>query len=375
MATSNLFKPLQIGKLKLENRLVLAPLTRLRADANHVPLPIVSEYYAQRASSPGTLLITEATFIAPEAGGYDNPPGIWSKEQIESWKNVTKSVHEKKSFIFLQLWALGRVASIEVLKKELGENAKVVGPSKIPISNGESPMPLTEEEIQNYIGYYRQAAINAIEAGFDGVELHAANGYLIDQFIQEVTNDRTDSWGGSIEKRARFAIDVTKAVVEAIGPEKTGIRISPFSNFQEMGVKEPKPQFLYLAQELKKLNIAYLHVVCSRVNGVIDQEETEKLDFLIDIWADKNPILIAGGFTTASAKQAVDVEYPDKNIAVVFGRYFISNPDLVFRIRHGIELAPYDRSTFYLPLQEKGYTTYPFSKEYLAQLSKDNGAN
>ncbi|KAI6249467.1 Chanoclavine-I aldehyde reductase fgaOx3 [Erysiphe necator] len=375
MTTSNLFKPLQIGNLKLQNRLVMAPLTRFRADAKHVPLPFVSEYYVQRSSSPGTLLISEATIIAPEAGGYDNVPGIWSKDQIDSWKNVTKAVHDKECFIFLQLWALGRVGSLEVLKKELGENAKLVGPSKIGVSGGPSPTPLTEEEIQNYIGFYAQAAKNAIEAGFDGVEIHAAHGYLIDQFTQEVSNDRTDSWGGSIEKRAKFAIEVTKAVVEAIGAEKTGIRISPFSNFQGMGVKEPKPLFSYLVQELKKLNITYLHAVCSRVSGIIDQEEGEKLDFLINIWGDQNPFLIAGGFTPASAMEASDQEYPDKNLAVVFGRYFISNPDLVFRIRHGIDLTPYDRSTFYLPEQKNGYITYPYSKEYQAQLDKDINSN
>ncbi|RKF54700.1 Chanoclavine-I aldehyde reductase easA [Erysiphe neolycopersici] len=329
--TSRLSKPLQIGKLKLENRLVLAHLTRFRADDNHVPLPIFRDYYAYRASSPGTLLITEATFIAPEAGGYDNAPGIWSKEQIKSWKDVTKAVHDKKCFIFLQLWALGRVASLEVLKKELGENAKVVGPSNIAKSKGgDTPTPLTEEEIQNYIGYYRQAAINAIEAGFDGVEIHAAHGYLIDQFIQEVTNDRTDSWGGSIE----FAIDVTKAVVEAIGPEKTGIKISPFSDFHGMRVRELHPQFSYLAQELKKLNIAYLHAECSRIYGTFFDEKSQKLDFLIDIWGNKNPFLMAGNFSTDSAKKAVDVEYPFQNIAVVFGT-LSSNSDLDSRIRHG----------------------------------------
>ncbi|KAH7397996.1 NADPH dehydrogenase [Cadophora sp. MPI-SDFR-AT-0126] len=370
MSSSNLFKPLKLGNVELKNRIVLAPLTRFRADDAHVPLPFVPEYYAQRASVPGTLLITEATFIAPKAGGYGNAPGIWSEAQIASWKKVTEAVHEKGSSIYLQLWALGRAADPSQLKKELGPDAEVKSSGNIGFEGGATPTPLTEEEIQEYIGLYAQAAKNAIEAGFDGVEIHGANGYLVDQFLQDTANNRTDSWGGSVEKRARFGIEVAEAVVEAVGAERTGIRLSPFSSFQGMRMADPEPQFSYFAQELKKLKLAYIHVVESRINGNVDVEPTEKIDFLLDIWDNQSPVLVAGGFRQDSAKRAVDEEYKDKNVLIVFGRYFISNPDLVFRIEKGIEFTPYDREKFYNKGQKEGYITWPFSKEFEAQASK-----
>lgn len=370
MSSSNLFKPLKLGRLELQNRVVLAPLTRFRADDSHVPLPFVGEYYAQRGSTPGTLLISEATFIAPQAGGYGNAPGIYSAAQIESWKNVTTEVHAKGSFIYLQLWALGRAADAGQLKKELGEDAKVMSASDIPFEGGAKPTALTEEEIREYIQLYAQAAKNAIEAGFDGVEVHGANGYLIDQFLQDKSNNRTDSWGGSVENRARFGIEVTKAVVEAVGADRTGIRLSPFSEFQGMKMADPVPQFTYYAQELKKLKLAYIHVVESRISGNADVEETEKIDFLVKIWANQSPVLIAGGFKPDSAKRAIDEEYTGTDVLVVFGRYFISNPDLVFRLKEGIEFTEYDRTKFYNKGQREGYTTYPFSKEFESQSAK-----
>lgn len=369
-STSNLFKPLKFGNVELQNRIAMAPLTRFRASDEHVPLPMVAEYYAQRASTPGTVLISEAVFITQRAGGFPNAPGIYNQAQIDSWKVVTSAVHEKKSFIYLQLWALGRAADPTTLKKELGEDAKVVSASNIPFEGGATPTALTEAEIQEYIRDYAQAAKNAVEAGFDGVEIHGANGYLIDQFTQDKSNDRTDAWGGSIEKRAAFAIAVTKAVVAAIGADKTGIRLSPYSPFQGMKMDEPIPQFTYLANELKKLNLAFLHLVESRISGNADCETTEKIDFLIDLWNNQSPILLAGGFKRDSAYRAVDEEYTDKNIIIVFGRYFITNPDLVFRVKEGIEFTPYDRENFYNAKEAKGYTSYAFSKEFLAQQAK-----
>jgi NADPH2 dehydrogenase len=329
--------------------------------------------YAQRASSPGTLLITEATFIALQAGGYSNVPGIWSQAQIDSWKNVTEAVHAKGSFIYLQLWALGRAADLVELKKDVGPDAKIVSASDLNFDGRQGhpkPTPLTEEEIKEYIGLYAQAAKNAVEAGFDGVEIHGANGYLIDQFLQDVSNVRTDAWGGSIEKRARFGIEVAKAVVEAVGAERTGIRMSPFSKFQGMKMADPKPQFSYFVGELKKLKLAYIHVVESRIAGNTDVEQTEKVDFLVDLWNNQSPVLIAGGFKPASAKKTVDEEYKNRDIAIVFGRYFISNPDLVFRVKEGIDFAPYDREKFYNKKQVDGYTTWKFSKEFEAQEAK-----
>lgn len=364
--TSNLFKPLRLGRSELSNRVALAPLTRFRADDDHVPMQsLVPEYYAQRASVPGTLLITEATFIAPQAAGYALAPGIWSQAQIDGWKQVTKAVHDKKSLIFMQLWALGRASHLEGLKKVAGPDAKVVSASDIPLEGGEKPTPLTEDEIRWYIEQFAQAAKNAIEAGFDGVEIHGANGYLVDQFIQDVSNQRTDRWGGSIENRARFALEVVKAVSEAVGSDRTAIRLSPFSDFQSMRMADPEPQFSYLVRELKKYNLAYIHLVESRVSGNADIEATEKINFLVDIWDNQSPVLLAGGFRPASAVTAVDEEFPNRDIIVVFGRFFISNPDLVFRLQKGIELTGYDRGTFYNPGKPDGYITYPFSKEYV----------
>jgi len=370
MSQSNLFKPLKIGHLQLQNRVVLAPLTRFRADDAHVPLPFVADYYAQRGSVPGTLLISEASFIAPQAGGFPNAPGIWNEEQIKSWKHVTDAVHAKGSFIFLQLWALGRAANADVLKAELGPDAQVKSSSDVPISGeGQAvPTPLTEAEIHEYIGLYAQAAKNSIAAGFDGVEIHGANGYLVDQFTQDNANKRTDKWGGSVENRARFGIEVAKAVVNAVGAEKTGIRLSPYSPFQDMKMVDPVPQFTYLSEELKKLKLAYVHVVESRVHGASDAENPteESLDFLVNLWGKTSPVLLAGGFKPDTAKAAADSVYKDKDIAIVFGRYFISNPDLVFRIKEGIPLEPYDRNKFYNAKSEEGYITYPFSKEFEA---------
>jgi NADPH2 dehydrogenase len=370
-SSSKLFKPMRIGRFEVSNRIVLAPLTRFRADDSHVPLPFVADYYAQRASYPGTLLVTEATFISPEGGGYSNVPGIYNTAQIKAWKKVTDAVHAKKSFIALQLWAVGRTATLKVLKEELGENAKVVAPSDIPMAGGSVPTPLTEEEIWEYIGYYKQAAKNAIEAGFDMIELHGANGYIIDQFTQDVSNQRTDAWGGSVEKRARFAVEVTKAVVEAVGADRTGIRISPYSTFKSMQMKNPEPQFAYLAEELKKLDIAYLHIIESRVvEPDPENRDVGNVDFLLDIWGSTSPVLLASGYSPNGAYKAVDQKHKGQDIAIVFGRYFISNPDLVFRIRENLSLTPYDRSTFYNRKEQRGYITWEFSKEWEAQGQK-----
>jgi NADPH2 dehydrogenase len=243
------------------------------------------------------------------------------------------------------------------LKAEYGPNAKVVSSGDIAFEGGAKPTPLTEAEIKEYIGYYAQAAKNAVAAGFDGVEIHSANGYLVDQFLQDVCNNRTDSWGGSVENRARFGIEVAKAVVAAVGAERTGIRVSPFSEFQGMRMADPRPQFSYYAEELRKLKLAYFHVVESRIAGNADVEQTDNVHFLVDAWS-------------ASAKSAVDEDYRGKDVAIVFGRYFISNPDLVFRLKEGIEFTPYDREKFYNKKQEDGYTTYKFSKEWEAQTAK-----
>lgn len=366
-ANSRLFESLQVGQMKLSNRLAMAPLTRFRANDEHEHQDIAAEYYAQRAAPvPGTLLISEATPVSARLGNYGNVPGIYTPEQIKAWKKVTDAVHDKGSFIYLQLWGLGRTADPAALKKET--DLPVKSSSATPMAEG-SPTPeaMTEEEIWGAVEDYASGAKNAIEAGFDGVEIHGANGYLIDQFTQDTCNKRTDNWGGSVENRSRFGLEVTKAVVEAVGADKVGIRLSPFSSFQGMKMEDPVPQFTNLIEGLKKFKLAYLHVVESRITGNADIESTEKIDFALDIWGNTSPVLIAGGFKPDSAKEAVDKQYKDKDVIIVFGRYFISTPDLVYRIREGLDLTPYDRDTFYLPKQAKGYTDQPYSAEYRKQ--------
>ena len=347
----------------------MAPLTRYRADNDHVPLHFVKEYYEQRGSVPGTLLVTEATFISTQAGGYANVPGIHNAAQIKAWKEVTDAVHAKGSFIYCQLWALGRAAKPEVINSE---GFDFVSSSAVPMKEGlPVPRALTEEEIRQYIKDYAHAAKSAIEAGFDGVEIHGANGYLVDQFTQDTSNKRTDSWGGSVENRARFAIEVSKAVVEAVGSDRTAIRLSPFNDFQGMKMKDPRPQFSYIVSALKDLRLAYIHLVESRF------DDNEKLDFLTEIWGKTSPILIAGALTRDAGGQTLPAQsshptkanlvvekYPNNDVVAVYGRYFIANPDLVFRIKKGLALREYDRSTFYKAMSRDGYTDLPFSEEF-----------
>ncbi|KAF2139790.1 uncharacterized protein K452DRAFT_352149 [Aplosporella prunicola CBS 121167] len=364
---SNLFKPLKIAAGELKHRVVMAPLTRFRGDENGVLLPIAIEYYTQRSCVPGTLILSEATPVSERFGGVPHAPGIWTDAQIQRWKEVTDAVHANGCFMFCQLWAPGRAADPATLAKQ---GFPLVSSSAEPMADG-APVPkeMTEEEIQICISDFVKAAKNAIAAGFDGVEIHGANGYLVDQFTQDNCNKRSDRWGGSVENRARFAIETAKAVAEAVGAERLGMRLSPWSVFQGMKMKDPLPQFSYLIKELKKLKLGHLHVVESRVTNSEDIEKVEGIEFALDIWDNQSPVFVAGGFKPDSAKKAVDEEYKDKNIAVVFGRYFISTPDLVFRIQNGISPNQYDRSTFYLPMAEQGYLDYPFSEEFKSQKS------
>ena len=368
---SKLFQPLKVGPITLSHRIILPPMTRIRANAAHVPQPSAIEYYTQRASTPGTLLITEGTYISPETGGMPFVPGIYNQEQIDAWKPVTASVHEKGCYIYLQLWTLGRAANPQVLEGELGVGTKVKAPSAIAYEGGVVPEELTEEEIWKCIKDHRQAALNAIEADFDGVEVHGACGYLPDQFLQDVSNQRTDGWGGSVEKRARFGLEVAKAIADAVGAERTGFRMSPLGTFQGMRMEEGKfqAQFSYFTQELKKLNLAYIHLVTARTDGAPEDMDPEKMKFMLDTWGKTSPVFLAGGFNPEMAYRIVDEELKDREVAVAFGRYFTSNPDLVFRVKEKISLAPYERSIFFSNDQVVGYTDYPFSKEFEAQKS------
>ncbi|OJJ03876.1 hypothetical protein ASPVEDRAFT_85300 [Aspergillus versicolor CBS 583.65] len=362
---SKLFAPIRVGRMDLCNRLTMAPMTRLRADDAHVPLPMVTEYYAQRASTPGTLLIAEGTFISPQAGGMANVPGIYNDAQMTAWKEVTAAVHEKGCYIYLQLWALGRVARPDLLQAAGGFSV-VSSSETIPPKRTAVPHALSEAEIEDWIKAYAQGARNAIAAGFDGVEIHAANGYLIDQFIQDTCNKRTDRWGGSVENRARFAVEVTRAVVDAVGADRTGIRFSPWSTFQGMRMDNPVPTFRYLAEQMRALNLAYTHLVESRISADEDVDATDKLDFFLSAYGNSSPVVVAGGYTSASAYDAVEVKYKGYDVMIGFGRPYVSNPDLPFRVQKGVPLVPYRRDSFYVPKEPCGYIDYQFSAEFEA---------
>ncbi|KAJ4424863.1 hypothetical protein N0V82_000366 [Gnomoniopsis sp. IMI 355080] len=386
---TKLFTPFKVGSTELEHRVVMAPLTRFRADDDHVPTEPMVRQYAQRAVVPGTLLITEATYISHKAGGYPNIPGLYTDKQLAAWKKVTDAVHAKGSKIYVQLWYLGRAAypdpvgsggAIPDDKFDYEHDFVSASPIKM-YPEGPTPRAMTEEEIVQTISDYATAAKNAVEkAGFDGVEIHGAHGYLIDQFTQDKSNQRTDQWGGSIENRARFAIEVTKAVIKAVGAERTGIRLSPWAHFQGMRMADPIPQFSYLIHQLRSLDLAYLHLVEPRVSGVVDRDpENETLNFALQSWGRDKPVLIAGGFTTETAIEAVEKKYHDHPVAIVFGRRFISTPDLVYRVKKGLPFNDYDRNTFYINQKaghkiEPGYIDYPYSEEYIKEFGKPDVA-
>lgn len=361
-AQSRLFKPLKIGDMEIQHRIGMAPLTRLRASDDRVPTPLMKEYYGQRSAVPGTLIISEGTFISATCGGFPRAPGIWRDDQITAWKTITDEVHSHDCFIFCQLFAMGRAADVELAREE---GHPIVAPSAIPMEEGAAvPGAMTIEEIQQTIRDFVDASKNALQAGFDGVEIHGANGYLLDQFIQEVSNKRQDDYGGNVENRSRLLDEVIRAVAEAIGPKRVGLRLSPWSTFQGMRMDDPIPQFTDVIKKARQADIAYLHLVESRISGASDYDAHDRLDFAYDLW--NGPLLVAGGYTPQEAQRLVDEKYPNKDFVVIFGRFFISNPDLVYRVREGLKLSPYNRETFYVFQSAVGYLDYPLSEEYRA---------
>lgn len=357
---SNLFAPAKLGRASLSHRIVMAPMTRRRATTDFVPTPLMVEYYAQRASVPGTLLISEATAISPRSGSPPNTPGIWSDPQIDAWKEVTTGVHARGSFIYMQLWVVGRAIRIGALE----QGAEAISSGDVPVGpDSPVPRPLREEELQDVIGDFREAAKKAILAGFDGVELHGANGYLLDQFTQDVSNNRTDHWGGSIENRSRFPLAVAGAVADAIGPDRVGYRISPWSRHHGMRMADPVPQFSHLVSRLRKLRLSYLHVIESRVQGPMDvhsDPSAESVQFAAEIWGETSPIIFAGGYNAHSARQKADEEAEkDRQGLVAFGRTFLSNPDLPTRIQRLLPVTKYIRDLFYEVGKAEGYVDYP----------------
>lgn len=353
-----LFSPTTLAGLKLKNRFVMAPMTRSRAVENNAPNALVAEYYAQRSGAG--MIVTEGTSPSPNGLGYARIPGLYSQAQIEGWKLVTKAVHEKGSTIFVQLMHTGRVGH----EANLPAGAKVLAPSAVTcpgqmwtdakgMLDHTPPQAMTEAEVLSTIAEYVQAAKNAIAAGFDGVELHAANGYLMEQFLHPVTNVRTDGWGGSAENRNRFVLEVAKQTAAAIGKEKVGIRVSPHGAFNGTGPFEGvDAQHVALASGLSALGLAYLHVVDHSSMGAPKVPDELKAALRA---AFQGAYVLSGGYDRARAEADLAAKKGD---LVAFGRAFLANPDLVERMQKDAPLAPPDMGSFYTP-GPKGYTDYP----------------
>ncbi|KAK2425702.1 12-oxophytodienoate reductase 1 [Trifolium repens] len=358
-----LLTPYQMGKFSLAHRVVLAPLTRQRSYGN-VPQPHAILYYSQRATgSNGGLLITEATGVSDTAQGYPDTPGIWTKEQVEAWKPIVDAVHAKGATFFCQIWHVGRVsdtvyqpngqAPISSTDKPLTPQIRSNG---IDVAKFTPPRRLRTDEIPNLVNDFRLAARNAIEAGFDGVEIHGAHGYILEQFMKDKVNDRTDEYGGSLENRCRFALEVVEAVVNEIGAERVGIRLSPFAEYAECGDSNPKELGLYMVNALNKYNILYCHMVEPRMKTV--NEKIECPHSLVPMRkAFHGTFMVAGGYDRHDGNNAIAENRAD---LVVYGRLFLANPDLPKRFALDAPLNKYNRETFYISDPVLGYTDYPF---------------
>ncbi|MCG6117885.1 MAG: alkene reductase [Aquimonas sp.] len=358
MNIPTLFAPFKSGALDLANRLVMAPLTRNRAGPGQVPTDDTVTYYRQRASAG--LIITEASQISPMGQGYLDTPGIHSPEQIAAWKRVTEAVHAEGGRIFIQLWHVGRISHSSLLPG----GAAPVAPSAITANSKtftaegfvdvSAPRAMSVEDIQATVADYAQAARNAIEAGFDGVEVHAANGYLIDQFLRESSNHREDAYGGGIENRTRFLAEVMDAIVAAIGAERVGVRFSPVSPFNDVSDSNPQALFEHAIERIDHHPLAYVHVIEGATGG--DREIDPGFDFAALRAKFKGAWMVNNGYDHALAEARLAAGAAD---LFCLGRPFISNPDLVRRLREGRELNPLDGSTLYGGGAE-GYTDYPF---------------
>jgi N-ethylmaleimide reductase len=354
-STSNLLSKTKLGNITLSNRVVMAPMTRCRA-INNIPGDLIAEYYEQRSSAG--LLITEGTAPSLHGLGYARIPGIYSQAQIDGWKKVTDAVHAKDGKIFLQIMHTGRVSH----SVNMPEGAKILAPSRVNadgdmwtdalgMQKTEEPSEMTAEEIRESIGEFVQSARNAITAGFDGIEFHAANGYLFEQFLNPHSNQRTDSYGGSIVKRARFLLEVVKESGEAIGFDRIGVRLSPYNTYNSMvPYDETSETYQYLATELNKLNIVYLHLVAHAPRGT--EEGRELLKSIRSTF--KNAIILNGGYTKETAGEAISNNEAD---LISFGSSFIANPDLLYRIKQNIGWATPDATTFFTA-DEKGFVDY-----------------
>ncbi len=356
MTASKLFEPYKLGAITLSNRTVMAPLTRNRAVDGFVPNPLAVEYYGQRASAG--LLITEASQVSQQGQGYQDTPGLYSKEQVAGWRKVTDRVHERGGHIYLQLWHVGRIShttlqpngGAPVAPSAVRANGKTfVGGAFADVSE---PRALALDEIPGIIDSFKRGAANAIAAGFDGVEIHGANGYLLDQFAKDGTNKRSDAYGGSIENRARLMLEVAKAVADEVGAERTGIRISPVTPANDISDSNPQPLFDHIVDGLNALKLIYIHVIEGATGGPRD---VAPFDYASLRKRFSGTYIANNGYDLALANKVLAANEAD---LIAFGKLFISNPDLVERLKRGGELNTPDKATFYGG-GAKGYTDYP----------------
>ncbi|WP_410217274.1 alkene reductase [Paracoccus sp. (in: a-proteobacteria)] len=353
----SMFKPLSLGAVTLKNRIVMAPLTRSRAGEARVPNEMMVEYYAQRSGAG--MILSEATSVTPMGVGYEATPGIWNEEQVAGWAEVTRAVHERDGLIFLQLWHVGRISDPQLLDGQTpvapsaiqpGGHVSLLRPKRPYVT----PRALETDEIADIIEAYRKGAENARHAGFDGVEIHAANGYLIDQFLQHRSNTRTDQYGGSIESRGRLLEEIVDAVISVWGADRVGVHLAPRGDSHDMGDSDPRALFTHVARQMGRRGVAFL---CLREYPAADSLMGDIRD------AFGGHVIANEGLTVETAKALLDDGRAD---AVAFGRDFIATPDLPERVRRGLPLNEQDPATFYQG-GAKGYVDYPFATGLAAE--------
>ncbi len=351
--------PIKVGPYTLSNRVFMAPLTRMRAP-DGVPTDIMATYYAQRSCAG--LIISEASPVCPMGVGYPNVPGIFNTQHIQGWKKITAAVHQKNGRIFLQLWHVGRISHPDFHEGELPVAPSALTPKGEAVTPTGmkpfvTPRALETEEIPGIVKTYGQAAQNAVSAGFDGVEIHGANGYLLDQFFRDGTNRREDAYGGSVEKRARLMLDVIHEVIQAVGSERVGLRLSPSGAFNDMRDSDPTGHFQYLLAQLSPLNLAYLHIVDALEGDIRHGAKSVGLDVLREAYS--GTMVVCGGYDKEKGERTLSKGLAD---AVAYGQLFIANPDLPDRFQIDAPLNEPDPSTFYGG-GEAGYTDYPALRE------------
>ncbi|NIE80504.1 alkene reductase [Asaia sp. As-1742] len=357
---TTLFDPIQLGAIDAKNRILMSPLTRGRGTREHVPTPVMAEYYAQRASAG--LIISEATGISREGLGWPYAPGIWSQEQVEAWKPITRAVHDKGGKIVVQLWHMGRMVHSSVTGQQPVSSSPTSAPAPLHTYDGkqepEQARALTKADITRILGEYEVAARNAIAAGFDGVQIHAANGYLIDEFLRDGTNHREDEYGGSPENRIRFLREVTERVIATIGADRTSVRLSPNGDTQGCIDSAPETVFVPAAKLLNDLGIGFLELREPGTNGTFGKTDQPKLHGPIrEVF--RNPLVLNQDYTREEALETVANGTAD---AIAFGRKFIANPDLPRRLSENLPLQSDNIKTWY-SRGDEGYIDYPFYNE------------